>query len=141
MTARVAGLLAVAALAAPASAQIGVGVVLGAPTGLTAEVGAGPASLAVDIGITGDVFGQAHVLIRNSAFRGELADLRFLVGPGVFFDGDRPDPSAGVSVLVGLAVALPANLELFGQATPGIRLTRYEDFARVGAAVGLRYFP
>lgn len=129
-----------ALLAAPAaSAQIGIGGLIGDPTGLTLKVGAGRGGLAVDVGLADDLSVQAHYIIRESRLGGTGADVRFLFGPGGFFR-DADDAQAGVSALFGLSWYIVPEFEAFGQLTPGIRLTPDTD-GQVGAAVGLRFYP
>ena len=128
------------ALAAPASAQIGIGGLIGDPTGLTVKLGGGRGGVAVDVGLQDDLLVQAHYLVREQRLRGAGADVRFLFGPGGFFQ-DRPgDAEIGVSALLGLSAYVAPAFELFGQVTPGIALTPDVD-SNVGAAVGLRFYP
>ena len=135
-------LLAALALAAPAAhAQVGIGGIIGDPaTGLTVKLGGGRGGVAVDVGLTDDLFVQAHYLIREQRLRGAGADVRFLFGPGGFIQTTNDDPVLGVSALLGLSVYLAPEFELFGQVTPGIALTPDVD-GEVGAAFGLRFYP
>lgn len=135
-------LLALALLAAvpAASAQVGIGGLIGDPTGLTVKLGAGRGGVAVDVGLEDDLFVQAHYLVRETRLRGAGADVRFLFGPGGFFRDTEPDPTLGLSALLGLSVYVTPEFELFGQVTPGISLTP-ETNSDIGAAVGLRFYP
>ena len=134
-------LLLAAFLAAPAaSAQVGIGGLIGEPTGLTVKLGGGAGGVAVDVGLDGDLFVQAHYLIREARLRGAGADVRFLFGPGGFFQNSDPDAFVGVSALVGLSVYVAPEFEIFGQLTPGIVLTP-DVTDNVGASVGLRFYP
>ena len=134
-------LLAALAVAAPAAtAQVGIGGLIGAPTGLTVKLGGGRGGVAVDVGLTDDLFVQAHYLIREQRLRGAGADVRFLFGPGGFYQQRDGDDELGVSALLGLSVYVAPEFELFGQVTPGIRLTNDVE-SNVGAAVGLRFYP
>lgn len=132
------GLLALAAPAA--SAQVGIGGLIGEPTGLTVKLGGGRGGVAVDVGLTNDLFVQAHYLIREQRLRGAGADVRFLFGPGGFIRNSDPDAEIGLSALLGLSVYVAPEFELFGQVTPGIVLTPDVE-SNVGAAVGLRFYP
>ena len=123
-----------------ASAQVGVGGLIGDPTGLTVKLGGGRGGVAVDVGLSNDLFVQAHYLIRETRRRGAGADVRFLFGPGGFFQNSDPAVAAGVSALVGLSVYIAPEFELFGQLTPGIVLTP-DVTDNVGGAVGLRFYP
>ena len=134
-------LLTAILIAAPASAQVGIGGLVGDPTGLTVKLGGGRGAVAVDVGFAGDLFVQAHYIVRETSLRGAGADVRFLFGPGGFFQARDPeDGEAGVSALLGLSWYVTPEFELFGQITPGIRLTPDTD-GGVGAAVGLRFYP
>lgn len=134
-------LLAALALAAPsARAQVGIGGLIGDPTGLTVKLGGGRGGVAVDVGLKDKLFVQAHYLIREQRLRGAGADVRFLFGPGGFIQTSDDDPTLGVSALLGLSVYLAPQFELFGQVTPGISLTPDVD-SNVGAAAGLRFYP
>ncbi len=134
-------LIAALALAAPAAtAQVGIGGLIGDPTGLTVKLGGGRGGVSVDIGFEDDLFVQAHYLIREQRLRGAGADVRFLFGPGGFIQTTDDDPILGVSALLGLSVYLAPQFELFGQVTPGIALTPDVD-SNVGAAAGLRFYP
>ncbi len=134
-------LLGLLALAAPASrAQVGIGGLLGDPTGLTVKLGGGRGGVAVDVGLKDKLFVQAHYLIREQRLRGAGADVRFLFGPGGFIQTTDNDPVLGVSALLGLSVYVAPEFELFGQVTPGISLTPDVD-SNVGAAAGLRFYP
>ena len=134
-------LLGVLALAAPAvRAQVGIGGLIGDPTGLTVRLGGGRGGVAVDVGLKDKLFVQAHYLIREQRLRGAGANVRFLFGPGGFIQTADPDPVLGVSALLGLSVYVAPEFELFGQVTPGIALTPDVD-TRVGVAAGLRFYP
>ena len=135
------GALAAVLLAAPvASAQVGIGGLIGDPTGLTVKLGAGRGGLAVDVGLDDNLFVQAHYIVRETRLRGAGADVRFLFGPGGFYQKRDGDDALGLSALLGLSVYVTPEFELFGQITPGIRLTPDTD-GDVGAAVGLRFYP
>ena len=135
------GALAAVLLAAPvASAQVGIGGLIGDPTGHTVKLGAGRGGLAVDVGLDDNLFVQAHYIVRETRLRGAGADVRFLVGPGGFYQKRDGDDALGLSALVGLSAYVTPEFELFGQLTPGIRLTNDAD-GRVGAAAGLRFYP
>ena len=123
-----------------ASAQVGIGGLVGEPTGLTVKIGAGRGGVAVDVGLSENLFVQAHYLIRETRLRGAGADLRFLFGPGGFYQKRDGDDALGVSALLGLSVYVAPEFELFGQLTPGIVLTP-DVTDNVGAAVGLRFYP
>lgn len=133
-------LLGVLALAAPAArAQFGIGGLVGDPTGVTVKIGRS-GGVAVDVGLSNDLFVQAHYIVRESRIAGTSADVRFLFGPGGFLR-NSDDAIAGVSALFGLSWYVAPEFEAFGQLTPGIRLTQIEDIVQVGAAVGLRFYP
>ena len=135
------GALAAVLLAAPvASAQVGIGGLIGDPTGLTVKLGAGRGGLAIDVGLDDNLFVQAHYIVRETRLRGAGADVRFLFGPGGFYQKRDGDDALGLSALLGLSVYVTPEFELFGQITPGIRLTPDTD-GDVGAAVGLRFYP
>ena len=126
--------------AAPAAlAQVGIGGLLGDPTGVTVTLG-GTGGVAVDVGVDHDLFVQAHYILRERRLRGTRSDVRFLFGPGGFYQNNDPDAYLGISALFGLGFYLDPQFELFGQVTPGVRLTPNTD-GRVGAAVGLRFYP
>ena len=134
-------LLGALALAAPASqAQVGIGGLIGEPTGLTIKLGSGRGGAAVDVGLDGPLFVQAHYIVREQRLRGAGADVRFLFGPGGFYEEFSGDDGLGVSALLGLSVYVAPEFELFGQVTPGIYLTPDTE-SNVGAAVGLRFYP
>ncbi len=134
-------LLGLLALAAPtASAQVGIGGLIGDPTGLTVKLGGGRGGVAIDVGLTDDLFVQAHYIIREQRLRGAGGDVRFLFGPGGFIQNSDPDAFIGVSALLGLSFYVAPEFELFGQVTPGISLTPDVD-SNVGAAAGLRFYP
>ncbi len=134
-------LLGVLVLVTPASsAQVGIGGLIGDPTGLTVKLGGGRGGVAIDVGLTDDLFVQAHYLIREQRLRGAGSDVRFLFGPGGFIRDTDPDAVLGVSALLGLSVYIAPEFELFGQVTPGIALTPDVD-SNVGAAAGLRFYP
>ena len=133
--------LLLAFAATPAvSAQVGIGGLVGDPTGLTVKIGAGRGGVAVDVGLSRNLFVQAHYLIRETRLRGAGADVRFLFGPGGFYQKRDGDDALGVSALLGLSVYVAPEFELFGQVTPGIRLTPDVD-GRSGVAAGLRFYP
>lgn len=132
--------LALVTIAPAASAQVGIGGLLGDPTGLTLKLGGGRGGVAVDVGLEGPLFVQAHYIVRETRLRGAGADVRFLFGPGGFFADTEPDATAGVSALLGLSWYVTPEFELFGQVTPGISLTPDTD-GDVGAAAGLRFYP
>lgn len=134
-------LAGVLALAAPAaSAQVGIGGLIGDPTGLTFKLGSGRGGLSVDFSLDSNPLVQAHYIIREQRLRGAGADVRFLFGPGGFYQKTGGDDALGVSALIGLSVYVAPEFELFGQVTPGIVLTPDVD-SNVGAAVGLRFYP
>lgn len=128
------------AMSPSASAQFGIGGLIGDPTGLTVKLGGGRGGVAVNVGLGSDLSVQAHYLFRESRINGTGADVRFLFGGGGFFRDSEPDARAGVSALFGLSWYVVREAEVFGQITPGIRLTPNTD-GQVGAAVGLRFYP
>ncbi|HEX9951777.1 MAG TPA: hypothetical protein VGB53_08420 [Rubricoccaceae bacterium] len=128
------------AAAPAASAQVGIGGLVGDPTGLTIKLGGGRGGVAVDVGLSDDLFVQAHYLVRETPLRGAGADVRFLFGPGGFYQKRDGDDALGVSALLGLSVYVAPEFELFGQVTPGIRLTPDVD-GGAGVAAGLRFYP
>ncbi|HEX8385269.1 MAG TPA: hypothetical protein VF576_03740 [Rubricoccaceae bacterium] len=132
--------LALLAAAPAASAQVGIGGLIGDPTGLTVKLGGGRGGVAVDVGFSDDIFVQAHYIIRERSLRGTGEDIRFLFGPGGFFQDSEPDAYLGVSALLGLSWYITPEFELFGQVTPGISLTP-ETEGGVGGAAGLRFYP
>ena len=135
------GALAALLFSTPAaSAQVGIGGLIGDPTGVTVKLGAGRGGLAVDVGLDDNLFVQVHYLVREARLRGAGADVRFLFGPGGFYQKRDGDDALGLSALVGLSAYVTPEFELFGQLTPGIRLTPDTD-GDVGAAVGLRFYP
>lgn len=135
------GALAALLFSTPAaSAQVGIGGLIGDPTGVTVKLGAGRGGLAVDVGLDGNLFVQVHYLVREARLRGAGADVRFLFGPGGFYQKRDGDDALGLSALLGLSAYVTPEFELFGQITPGIRLTPDTD-GDVGAAVGLRFYP
>jgi hypothetical protein len=123
-----------------ASAQVGIGGLIGDPTGLTVKLGGGRGGVAIDVGLDGPLFVQAHYLVREQRLRGAGADVRFLFGPGGFFQDTEPEATLGVSALLGLSWYVTPDFELFGQVTPGISLTPDTE-GDVGAAAGLRFYP
>lgn len=125
---------------APASAQVGIGGLIGDPTGLTVKLGGGRGGVAVDVGLDDNLFVQAHYLVREQRLRGAGADIRFLFGPGGFYQKRDGDDGLGVSALLGLSWYVAPEFELFGQLTPGIQLTPDTE-GGTGAAAGLRFYP
>ena len=89
-----------------ASAQVGIGGLIGEPTGLTVKLGGGRGGVAVDVGLDDALFVQAHYIVREQRLRGAGADVRFLFGPGGFFQDTEPDATLGVSALLGAAAIL-----------------------------------
>lgn len=126
--------------AAPAAAQVGIGGLLGDPTGLTLKAGTGQGAIVIDVNLDDAVYGQLHYLIREQRLPGTGSDIRFGFGPGVLV-GEAPgdETRIAISALLGLGWYLDPRFEIFGQVTPGVELTPDTD-GRVGAAVGARFF-
>ena len=128
-------------LSAPAvQAQVGIGGLLGDPTGVTVKLGGAHGAVAVDVGLRSDLFVQAHYLLRERRVQGTQADIRFYYGPGAFFQDRSPDFEVGLSAVLGLNIYLAPEFELFGQLGPRVRLSGNTGVDAAGA-VGLRFYP
>lgn len=133
--------LALLFTAVPASAQVGIGGLIGDPTGLTLKAGAGRGAIVLDVDLDDAIYGQLHYLVREQRLAGTGSDVRFSFGPGVILgEAGRDDVFVGLSALVGLGWYIDPRFELFGQVTPRLILTPDTD-GDVGAAVGLRFYP
>ncbi len=142
MTKILAGLALAAALfvAPTAHAQVGVGGLIGDPTGLTVKLGVGRGAVAVDVDLRGDIYGQLHYLVREQRLRGAGADVRFLFGPGVLVGEAGNDTAIALSALLGLSWYADRQFEIFGQLTPRLFVSPDTD-GDVGAAFGIRFYP
>jgi hypothetical protein len=145
----IAGIVAVAMLAdiAPAAARpqsnFGLGIILGQPTGVTAEFGLG-ASQSIDLAIGIDAFEGGGFYIHGDylvylppLIQGQ-AELSPYLGGGIFVAGG--DPEAGIRVPFGLSLDFRAQpLKLFIEVAPHLRVIDEVDLG-FGAAGGFRYF-
>ncbi|MEM1042012.1 MAG: hypothetical protein AAGI91_05225 [Bacteroidota bacterium] len=136
-------LVLLAASAAPAAAQFGIGGQVGDPTGLALRFGAGPSAFDLAAGWDLDddrLFVQGHLLLRERRVPGAAADLRYFYGPGAFLSAaDDRDTGVGFSFNAGLGFHT-GPIEIFGQLTPRLALAPDTDFD-LGGALGLRYYP
>ncbi len=124
---------------APAAAQVGVGGLIGDPTGLTLKAGAGQGAIVLDIDLDGRIYGQLHYLVREQRLPATGSDVRFSFGPGVIIgEGPGDDTAVGLSALFGLGWYIDPRFEIFGQVTPRLILTPDTD-GDVGAAAGVRF--
>ena len=126
--------------ATAASAQVGVGGLIGDPTGVTLKFGVGRGAVALDIDLNDAIYGQLHYLIREQRLAGTGADVRFLFGPGVLVGEAGNDTAVALSAMLGLSWYVDRQFELFGQLTPRLFVSPDTD-GDVGAAVGLRFYP
>jgi hypothetical protein len=126
--------------AAPAAAQVGIGGLIGDPTGLTLKAGAGRGAIVLDVNLDDAIYGQLHYLIREQRLSGTGSDIRFSFGPGVILGESGNDTAVGLSALFGLGWYIDPRFELFGQVTPRLILTPDTD-GDVGVAAGLRFYP
>ena len=133
-------LLAAILFAPLASAQVGLGGLVGDPTGLTGKFGVGRGALTLDVDLDGAVYGQLHYLIREQRLRGAGADVRLLFGPGVLVGEAGDDTAVALSALLGLSWYIDPAFELFGQLTPRLFVSPETD-GDVGAAFGIRFYP
>ena len=124
--------------AAPAAAQVGVGGLIGDPTGLTLKAGAGRGAIVLDIDIDDSVYGQVHYLVREQRLPATGSDVRFGFGPGVIVGEAGNDTFVGLSALFGLGWYIDPRFEIFGQVTPRLILTPDTD-GDIGAAAGVRF--
>ena len=135
----------VAALALPAQAQLSIGGQLGDPTGLSLKAGAGPGALLLAVGYFGDaVSAEGHYVLSQRRVQGADANIGLFYGLGVFLKvrdtaGDD-DISLGLSLGIGLETTLTQDIELYGIASPRIRLVDDTGF-EFGGGVGLRLRP
>lgn len=143
-------MLLLSLLASPAHAgAVGVGLALGAPTGVTASVyltdrtnldflvGEGWAEEWGDRFLISADY-DAHLVDLAS---GDAARLDFYLGGGanMWFERDH-DVDVGLEMPIGLAVFFrKAPVELYFELLPGFVLTDYEWFD-VGGSVGARYY-
>ncbi len=124
---------------APATAQVGIGGLLGDPTGLTIKAGAGQGAIVIDVDLDNAIYGQLHYLVREQRLAGTGSDVRFGFGPGVIIGEAGDDTFIGLSALLGLGWYLDPRFEIFGQVTPRVILTPDTD-GDVGAAAGVRFY-
>lgn len=125
--------------AAPAAAQVGIGGLLGDPTGLTLKAGTGQGAIVLDVDLDDAVYGQLHYLIREQRLPGTASDVRFGFGPGVLIGEAGDETAIGLSALFGASWYIDPRFEIFGQVTPRVLLTPDTD-GDVGAAAGVRFF-
>ena len=139
MTRLLASLALLAVTALPAAAQVGIGGLIGDPTGLTLKAGAGRGAIVIDLNLDDAIYGQLHYLIREQRLPATGSDVRFAFGPGLLVGEAGDDTAVGVSALFGLGWYIDPRFEIFGQVTPRLILTPDTD-GDVGAAAGVRFY-
>lgn len=140
------GLLCLAALAAPAQAQkagdVGAGVVLGAPTGLTGKLWI-DGTQAIDVGlgwnseltVYGDYLWHMWDVVPQPS-KGKLPVYLGLGAQGRMYR----DAEFGIRTVAGIAYWLPKHpIEIFAEIVPVFHITRNTGVG-VDGAVGVRYY-
>jgi hypothetical protein len=124
--------------------DIGIGIIIGQPTGLTLEFFVA-SSQSIDLAIGLDAFNRGGFYVHGdylfylpALVSGGSVMLSPYLGPGIFVAGR--DPSIGVRVPFGLSLDFrAAPLKLFLEVAPHLRLVRDVDLG-IGAAAGFRFF-
>ena len=122
----------------PVAGDVGVGVILGSPTGISALFG-NRVALAAAWSLPAE---RIHLHADVWLLRQRLIDpVDWYLGVGgkvQLASGDSDDVRAGIRIPVGLQWYVLPRLELFGEIVPGMRLIPSTDFDLDGG-VGIRF--
>ena len=128
---------------AMAQSNIGLGIYLGNPTGITMKFGARP-STSVDLlaawRLDDAFFGQGHYNFTITTLtRSKDGDVYLYGGPGVFLrSSSRQHDMIGFSGNFGIDWIVTRHLELFSEISPKIGLIRSTELEITGG-IGFRY--